>query len=128
MKVTNDLGIWMDHANAYFTEFTTEPMTTHKLESAFTHQQKAESMIKSETISNHREQHEGLAYYKKLGAIILNYTDVILFGPTNAKTELFNLLRADHRFEQIHINVQNTDKMEERQQQIFVREHFSKKY
>lgn len=128
MKVTNDLGIWMDHANAFLTEFTTEPMTTRNLESAFTHQHKTESLLKSEALSHQKEQHEQAAYYKKLGTIILNYTDVILFGPTNAKTELFNLLKADHHFDHINIRVENTDKMEERQQQIFVREHFSKKY
>ena len=72
-----------------------------------------------------REQHD---YYKKLGEVIKNYNDVILFGPTSAKTELYNILKEDHRFENIKIETQKTDNMTENQQHAFVREHFSKQF
>ena len=75
---------------------------------------------------DHKEQHEEAAYYKKLGEIMQKYDNIILFGPTNAKTELFNILRADHHFETIKIEVMQTDKMTENQQHSFVREYFSK--
>jgi stalled ribosome rescue protein Dom34 len=39
-----------------------------------------------------KEQHEQSDYYKKIGEAIKNYQEVLLFGPTNAKTELLNLL------------------------------------
>ena len=38
---------------------------------------------------HNKEQHEQSDYYKKLGETIKNYTEVLLFGPTDAKVELF---------------------------------------
>ena len=51
-----------------------------------------------------KEQHEHRDYYKKIGEAIRNYQDVLLFGPTTAKTELFNMLKADHHFEKIKLS------------------------
>ena len=48
------------------------------------------------------------------------------FGPTNAKTELLNMLRTDHHFDKIDIEVKNTDKMTENQEHAFVKEYFLK--
>ena len=73
----------------------------------------------------YKEQHEQAAYYKQLSAIIKNYDPVLLFGPTEAKTELLNILRADHHFEKIKIEVKQTDKMTDNQQHAFVKEYFS---
>lgn len=116
----------MDHANAHLIEFTTEPMETKVLSSLFTHQQKEASLEKSENGMHNKEQHQQSDYYKKLGEVIRNYEDVILFGPTNAKAELLNVLRADHNFAKIKIEVKQADKMSENQQHAFVREHFSR--
>ena len=67
-----------------------------------------------------------MEFYKKLGEVIRKYEEVILFGPTNAKVELYNLLKADHLFSKVKIEVQQTDKMTENQQHAFVKHHFSK--
>ncbi len=66
-------------------------------------------------------------FYNHLEGIIRDYTDVLLFGPTDAKTELFNIIKADHRFADIKIDVLDTDKMTENQQHAFVKKHFSGK-
>jgi DNA-binding LytR/AlgR family response regulator len=120
------LGIWMDHSSAHLMEFTNDPIDTKTINSEFTHQVREQTLKKSESLMDHKEQHEEAAYYKKLGEIMQKYDDIILFGPTNAKTELFNILRADHHFETIKIEVMQTDKMTENQQHSFVREYFSK--
>ena len=120
------LGIWMDHSSAHLMEFTNDPIDTKTINSEFTHQVREQTLKKSESLMDHKEQHEEAAYYKKLGEIMQKYYDIILFGPTNAKTELFNILRADHHFETIKIEVMQTDKMTENQQHSFVREYFSK--
>ena len=60
-----------------------------------------------------------------IGEKILNFSEVILFGPTDAKVELFNILKANHNFENIKIDVQQADKMTDNQQHAFVRNHFS---
>ncbi len=126
MKTITQLGIWMDHASAHLTEFTTNPMATEVVTSTFTHDEKAESLGKTEHLMHNKEQHEQSAYYKRLGKSILNYDEVILFGPTDAKVELYNILHADHHFDKVKIEVKQTDKMSEHQQHAFVREHFSK--
>ncbi|MEI6410697.1 MAG: hypothetical protein WCR52_15010 [Bacteroidota bacterium] len=127
MTNAKSLGIWMDHANAHLIEFTTDPMETTMIESKFTHQAKEESLSKSESLMHHKEQHQQGAFYKNLGEIIRNYESVILFGPTDAKKELFNLLEADHNFADIKIFVQQADKMTPVEEHNFVRAYFSKK-
>ncbi len=73
---------------------------------------------------HNKEQQLQNGYYLQLGQIIRNYKSVVLFGPTEAKTELFNLLRADHRFGGVKIEVQPADKMTENQQHAFVKAYF----
>lgn len=126
MTTAKNIGIWMDHSSAHLMEFTTNPIETKTIESKFTHEEKEHSLGKSEILMHNKEQHQQSEYYKKLGETIRNYEEVILFGPTDAKVELFNILRADHRFEKIKIEIKQTDKMTENQQHAFVREHFSR--
>jgi hypothetical protein len=126
MTITKNLGIWMDHASAHVMEFTTEPIETRIIHSKFTHQEKEHTLGKGENLMHNKEQHEQSDYYKRLGDVIRDFEAVILFGPTGAKAELLNLLRADHRFEKIKIEVKQTDKMTEPQEHAFVREYFSR--
>jgi nitrogenase subunit NifH len=123
--VAKDLGIWMDHANAHLMELTSSPIETRIIESKFTHNEKEHSLLKGENLMHNKEQHQQSEYYKELGDVIRNYGDVLLFGPTNAKTELLNILRSDHRFDKIKIEAKQADKMTEHQQHAFVRAYFS---
>jgi hypothetical protein len=126
MTTAKNLGIWMDHSNANLMEFTTDPMHTKTIASKFTHDEKEQSLDKSEHIMHNKQRQQQSEYYKRLGEAIRNYEEVILFGPTDAKVELFNLLSADHRFVKTKIEIKQTGKMTENQQHAFVREHFSK--
>jgi stalled ribosome rescue protein Dom34 len=125
MTTAKNLGIWMDHSNAHLMEFTTDPITTTIISSRFTHREKEQSIGKSEDGMHQKEQHEQSDYYKKIGEAIKNYQEVLLFGPTNAKTELLNLLKADHHFEKIKLETKDADKMTQNEQHAFVRNHFS---
>ena len=78
----------------------------------------------SENGMHQKEQHEQAAYYKELGEVIINYQDVLLFGPTSAKTELLNVLRADRRFEKVKIEIKDSDKMSQNRQHAFVKDYF----
>ena len=127
MKKANCIGIWMDHSTANLMEFTTDPIETKTIESSFTHQEKETSLEKSESLMHQKEQHQQKAFYKHLEGVIKHCTDVVLFGPTNAKMELYNLLKADHHFDHIKIELMEADKMTENQQHAFVKKHFSKK-
>jgi len=127
MKTDKRLGIWMDNAHAHLIEFRAIPADAQVVVSASTHQEKVESLNKSEQLMHNKEQHQQAAYYKNLGNTILEYDEVLLFGPTNAKNELYNILKADHLFEHIKIEVKEADKMTDNQEHAFVRDHFSMK-
>jgi hypothetical protein len=120
------LGIWMDHSNAHLMEFSPDTIETKTIVSEFTHQQKEHSLGKSENLMHNKEQYKQSEYYKKLGEVIKNYEDVVLFGPTEAKVELLNILKADHHFEKIKIETRHADKMTENQQHAFVKNYFSR--
>jgi hypothetical protein len=124
MTTKKNLGIWMDHANAHLIEFLKDTSETRTIVSKFTHQEKEHSLGKSEHLMHNQENHQQSEYYKNLAGIIINYENVILFGPTNAKTELFNIIKADHHFGKIKIGVRQADKMTENQQFAFVKEYF----
>jgi len=120
------LGIWMDHASAHVMEFTTDPILTKTIE-LDTHQEKKENGFgQNELMVHHKEQGLQNGFYKKLGEIIRKYEEVLLFGPTDAKVELLNLLNEDHRFSKVKITVKASDKMTEKQQHAFVRDYFAK--
>ncbi len=55
-----------------------------------------------------------------------SFAEVVLFGPTNAKSELYNSLRQNHQFDNAKMEVINSDKMTDHQQHEFVRDYFKK--
>lgn len=124
-KIEKKLGIWMDHANAHLIEFNNDNSDDKIISSKFTHQEKSDTLGKSENIMHNKEQQDQSDYYKKISAVIKDFNEVILFGPTSAKVELSNILKADHHFDTIKIEIQQTDKMTENQQHAFVKEYFS---
>lgn len=126
MTTRKKLGIWMDHSNAHLMELTTDSVETKTIKSTFTHVVKEQSLGKSENLMHNKEQHQQAEYYNKLGEFIKGYNDVLLFGPTDAKTELLNVLRDNHLFQKIKIETKQADKMTENQQHAFVKEYFSK--
>jgi len=124
MKNIKRLGIWMDHSNAYLMELTNDIIVTNRIVSELTNHEAEYNFYKGEKLIHKKEQHLQLSYYKKIGNVIKKYQDVVLFGPTDAKNELLNLVKTDHLFEGIKIEVKNSDKMTEDQMQIYIREYF----
>jgi len=124
MKNIKQLGIWMDHSNAYLLEVINDTIETERVVSELSDPEAEFNFYKGEKLINKKERHLQLKYYKRLGEIIKKYKEVVLFGPTDAKSELLNLLRTDHLFEDIKIEVINSGKMTESQMHTFVREYF----
>jgi len=124
MKSIKQIGIWMDHSTASIMELSDDTIVTHSVVSESTYQKKEHSFIKHEKLIHNKEQQQQSNYYKKLSDIIKNYQEVILFGPTDAKNELLNLLKDDRLFENIKIVVEHADKMTENQMHAFVKEYF----
>jgi len=124
MKTEKKLGIWMDHSIAHIIEFTDQWKELKTIESNFTHLDKVESLVKSESLMHNKEQQLQTEFYKNLESVILKYDEVLLFGATDAKTELFNKIRKEHRFDNIKIAVKEADKMSKSQQISFVSDYF----
>lgn len=120
------LGIWMDHSMANLMEFTTDPIQTKTIHSDTSQHGKSSDFGKNENLMHNKEQHQQSSFYKKLAEAIKNYEHVLLFGPTNAKTELLNTLKTDSHFTKTKIDVKQTDKMTENQQHAFIKEYFTK--
>ena len=126
MKTLKKIGIWMDHHKAHLIEFSTEVKETKIMTSDFTFQDKEETLQRSESEMHNKEQHKQTTFYKNLAAVIINYNEVLLFGPTDAKVELFNFLKENHKYDNIKIEVKNTDKMSDVDQHQFVRDYFKR--
>lgn len=124
MTVEKKLGVYLDHSQAQFVIYHADTEKLLNIESDFNHFEKEKSLSKSENIMHNKEQHELNAFFKKIGQALLNFDDVLLFGPTDAKAELFNHLRADHKFDKIKMNVKSSDKLTENQKNEFVKDYF----
>jgi len=126
MKDIKQAGIWMDHSNAFLLELADDKIETNRVVSELSNPEAEFNFYKGEKLVHKKEQHLQLSYFRKLGEVIKKYKEVVLFGPTDAKNELLNLIKTDHLFEDIKIEVINSDKMTESQMQTFVREYFKK--
>jgi hypothetical protein len=124
MENYRQLGVWMDHSEAHLMELKDESITKTKIETEFTPLEKEESLSRSEHIMHHKEQQLQQEYYKKIAEAIKEFGNVLIFGPTTAKNELFNILKADPHFENTRIEVRSTDRLTDHQQEAFVKHHF----
>jgi stalled ribosome rescue protein Dom34 len=126
MKTEKKIGVYLDHSEAQFVNYQTDSENLKSIESDFNHFEKEKTLSKSENLMHNKEQHELSTFFKKIGQAILNFDDVLLFGPTDAKVELFNYLREDHKFDKVKMQVKTTDKLSENYQNEFVKDHFDK--
>jgi len=127
MTTQNKLGIWMDHSNAQLIVFTAENSEIISLDSTHSSDDKTRSNGRSEHMMHNKENQDQYAFYSKLGDVIKDFDEVLLFGPTNAKVELYNILKSDQKFSKTKIELQQADKMTDNQQHAFVKNHFTKK-
>ncbi|NWJ50001.1 MAG: hypothetical protein HXX14_03965 [Bacteroidetes bacterium] len=124
MKEIKKIGIWMDHSNAFLMDLSNDTIIENIIVSGFTPKEKELSLEKNEKFMHNKEQQLQSSYYKKLSDVIKKYQEVVLFGPTDAKNELLNLLKSDHLFANIKIEIKNTDKMPAIKMHDFVKAYF----
>jgi hypothetical protein len=127
MKTVKKIGIWMDHSIAYLMEFTNNPFEIKTIESKFSIDEKKLKSSKISAILINKERHILYDYYNKIAEAIKNYKQIVLFGPSVAKMEFFDLLSEDERFMKIKFEIKETDKMSMHQQHDFILEYFAKK-
>jgi hypothetical protein len=125
MKNSKNLAVYLDHSQATLFDFEDAAIEFKTIDSEFDYQDKKETFQKGESHLHNIENHLLDKYYENVGNEIINYHQVLLFGPTNAKTELFNSIIENHRFGKIRIKVKASDKLTENQQLAFVNNYFS---
>ena len=118
------LGICMDHSTAKLIPFPINIDLDQTIHCSFTHQAKEEAMQKGESAMHSKEQGAQNDYYRTLAAIIRDYDEVLLFGPTDAKTELYHTFEHNNIFADIKVEIRQADKMTENQQHALVRQYF----
>lgn len=124
MTKTKRLGIWMDHSTAHCMNASTDLFEITTITSENSKRLNENAMNQGEKRMHAIEQNQQAKYFSKLTDIIKEYNEVVLFGPTDAKVELFNELRANHHFDTIKIEFKNTDKITENQCIAFVKDYF----
>jgi len=125
MTSKNKLGIWMDYSEAHIIADERQDSEAAFIYNTFKHEYMEYAVIKGEELMYQKIQQHLAAYYKKICDVIILYKEVLLFGPTDAKTELLNIVNADLRFENIKVEIQTSDKMTEIQKQTFVQSLFA---
>ena len=126
MKSKKILGIWMDHSIAHCSELINNAFITQSIESTPISQVNKEDLYyKDDSERLNKEQDKLSVYYSKLSDIILKQDRVVIFGPTDAKSELLNLIKKDHLFDKITVEVKAADKMSESQQHEFIKDYFN---
>lgn len=125
MESSKKVGVWMDYAIAHIMEFSEKPMEVKTIESRFSSNEKASGLSKGEKHMHTRERQFKIDYFKQIANVLLAYDKVLLFGPTNAKSELYNMLSEDNRFAKIKIHFKDSSKMTLNQRNKFIHDHFA---
>jgi hypothetical protein len=124
METNKKIAVYMDHFTAVIIEYTNSAEAIKTIKSEFNHFEKEKILQKGESHMHNKEQNLQQEFYSKLRQELLNYDTILLFGATNAKTELLNILQTDTKFLNVEILLKNTDKLTENQQIAFVNDCF----
>ena len=104
MKTTKQLGIWMDYSIAHIMEMKSESVVDSKVESEFTPSERHHSLSMNENLMHNKERNLNTAYFKEISNRIQEFDTVLLFGPGDAKNELYNFVKANPHTQKIQVN------------------------
>ena len=124
MKAPRRIGVWLDHSLARLIEYNTEDYKANTIASDIKRLDNQEGVQHSENLLHHKENQHLQAFYKEIIAKLQHYDEIVLFGPTNAKTELYNLIRSEHKYDHLKIDTKPADKMSPAEEHAFVTDHF----
>lgn len=93
----------MDHSNAFIVKLTDSGHLPKIIASGFEIQAKKKMPNQSEKARLSNLQRKKRTYHKSIAAALTESDEVFLFGPTDAKRELFKMLRNNGNFDTIPI-------------------------
>ena len=122
MKSRRTLSIWMDHTIAYLYEYKNNTVVTTTIVSTIRHDLGDLYSINESNGSLSPMPKPFSVFFQEISDVIIGYEDVILFGPTGSKNELFNHLLHNHRFDRINMAIQQMEQMEDPDREAFLME------
>ncbi|MDD3323264.1 MAG: hypothetical protein PHS59_17660 [Paludibacter sp.] len=125
MKKNKQLSIWMDYSNALLMELYNHKIISRRIAVKPPEKNKIKVDTPEVTILTKEQKNKQLKYFKEISDIVINYQEVLLFGPTEAKNDLLALLKEDYHYKNIIFELMNTNKMKEAKIHDFVIEHFN---
>lgn len=124
MQTIKKIAVYMDHFMANIIEYTDKAEVVKTIKSEFNQFEKEKILQKGESQLLNKDQDVQQEFYLKLRDQLFNYDAVLLFGSTNAKIELLNILQTDTKFGNVDITLKNTGKLSSSQQIEFVNDCF----
>jgi hypothetical protein len=103
MTTNRKTGVWMDHSNAFIVKLTDSSHLPQIIASGFDMPLKRRMPPQSEKTRLSILHRKKRTYHKSIAAALIESDEVFLFGPTDAKRELFKMLRNDENFDAIPI-------------------------
>lgn len=127
------IGIWMDHKEAKLVDPDNSesnfPKIVSKLKSRERISGESADGIKlggfrssnNEFSKHEKEQNAMHAYYKLLADRLLDYDEILIFGPTTARQEFYNYLVGEHNFANKSIKTVDGNYLTDNQLKAFVK-------
>lgn len=120
METIKKIAIYMDHFTANIIEYKKTASFIKTIQSDFNHIEKEKIIQKGESHLHNKEQDLQNKFYMEISDNSVDYSQILLFGPTTAKTEFKNVLANDNRFSEVEISIKITDKLTQKEQIAFV--------
>jgi stalled ribosome rescue protein Dom34 len=127
MENKRRMGVWMDYESAYLIELMPLRVDAIVLKSKTSNPAKKRKSTVNADSERKKQEELLLIFNKKIANEISKYGHVVLFGPTEAKTDLMEFLKTEHTFKDIKIETEETEKMNDNQKHAFVKNYFTQK-
>ena len=114
----------MDHSSANCMQINGVKLHTTLILSEFTQQERMQSLTHGEKTMHNKEQQMTSKFFKQISDEILKADKILLFGPTDAKQELWNQLKEDHHFDDKKFAAETCVHFNEAQQLTFFKDYF----
>ena len=125
MKKNKQLSIWMDYSNALLMELYNHMIISKRIAVKPPENDDEKGNEQNLPIHTKEKIRHQLDYFKEISEVVINYQEVLLFGPTDAKSELLDHMKKDRHFKNIIFQLVDTNKMKEDKIHDFVIQHFN---
>jgi hypothetical protein len=139
-KTSKKIALWMDQSHAillgyeqneaHILEELPSPIQSHTREDGEGSDQTRFGAAPSDASNNEHKKHNVLSdqiktYFQQLEKKLMDKDELLLLGPGVTKTQFSNFLKENKHHDELHITVENAEKMSSNQLVALVKEKFS---